>query len=142
MLLKAEEEPLADTQSKRPGRITVVGSVYHQPPEGPPSEVGKPFSVKVSSSEQPYVRRLTVGPDLQPLDCGWLAGGEIARLVVENHEPPGGAAVLLALRDGAVPFMLVRPGSWESFEPVDPDGLRLKAGLGGAARVTITLYPA
>jgi hypothetical protein len=130
---------LADTQPQRPGRITVVGSVYHQPPEGPPSEVGKPFSVKVSSSEQPYVRRLDVGPEWRPLEMGWLEGHAIARVVVENDAPPDGPPVLIA--QGAEPFADVRAGTWDHFRPLNPAGLRL-ATTEGAARVTITLYPA
>jgi len=71
-------------------RLTVVESVYYQPPHGigevtPPMETR--FSRPIESDESPYRRvSVTIGSEWTKLDCGWLEDLPCGHLVIQNME--------------------------------------------------------
>lgn len=67
------------------GRLTVVEMVYVQTPNAGPVAVESRYGVWIESDEQPYTRRLTVGPEWQPLDLGWLRDVPIALIHLSNE---------------------------------------------------------
>src|SRR6516165_2146294 len=68
------------------GRVTVVEIVHFISPGAAPISVESRFVRKLSTDEQPYVRRMTVDEKWQKLDLGWLKGSRPSMLVIENHE--------------------------------------------------------
>jgi len=67
-------------------RITVVDSVYWSTEDGQPVQISSRFSRPLESEEQPYIRRITVGEEWQPLDLGWV--GKVGLLVLANEPTP------------------------------------------------------
>lgn len=131
-------------------RMTVVDSVYFQPPHEEATVTDCRFSCELESDEQPYQRQMKVGETWQPLDRGWLDSA--AMLVVRNDEGrftqeqptredrAKAAAKVVVLAFGDRPAVLVRPGRSARFEPNLLEEITLRCES-GTARVTVTLIP-
>lgn len=123
------------------GRIVVVETVFHQPPDAGPSSTLSRFSRWLESDERPYVRGLRLGPAWQPVEQGWLDRGG-SMLVVANDETEAGRVIEVGLWTGteALPFARLPPGEAVRLPVVDVGLLRLRAS-GAAVRCTQTLFP-
>lgn len=71
-------------QPAKNARIVVTGYVYHQPATEQPFSVNLGFSRQLESDEQPWIRKIKIGEEWQPLDPGWVK--EVALLVLVNDE--------------------------------------------------------
>lgn len=136
-------------------RLTVVETVFHQSPDEGATSSGGNFERELRGGDQVYARRLTVGPEWQKLDTGWL-GGRCSQIHISNEEGKrwdkvptaeerGEAAsriveVGIDVADaggGAAVFALVRSGESCRFEPSDARLLYLRCRRDGAkCRVT------
>jgi hypothetical protein len=67
-------------------RISVVKTVTHTCEGMRPHSVSYPYNRTLRTTEQPYERLITIGPDWEPLDLGWLAGKPIALVTLKNEE--------------------------------------------------------
>ena len=66
---------MSDEQEQpKPARdtLTVVETVYHQPAGEEPTAVSVQYVRPLETQEQPYVRKIRVGEQWQPLDLGWI----------------------------------------------------------------------
>jgi len=77
--------PLGPTS---PDRITVAGSIYHQPAEGEPVQVSLTSERQLKTVEQVFQRRLKVGNTWQPLipERCWLQDEAVGMIIVRNEE--------------------------------------------------------
>jgi len=66
-------------------RLTVVGSVYHQNPGSPPTQIEIQYSRELASHEEPYARRIVVS-SRQLVDFGWLKEEGVGAFVLANLE--------------------------------------------------------
>jgi hypothetical protein len=71
----------------RNGTLTVVETVYHQQLGDQPLPVTTRFVRNLSSQEQPYVRKLTLGPEWVPLDTGWITEASYVIIANEGNGP-------------------------------------------------------
>jgi hypothetical protein len=153
--LKAQGRPCPDDpgiQAFGHSVLTVVCRVYFQQPSAAPLAVESSFSRGVEGEEQPWVRRLSVGKDWQPLDAGWLPLASCLLIlneegrhwaVIPTPEQSQAAAeriVLVAPDDSEVGWK-VRPGESMRAEPSDVKKLRLRCLGEGSARVQIIAIP-
>jgi hypothetical protein len=142
------------------GRLTVVGSIYHQPADGFPSTLlgdAVRFHHELQSDEQPYERHKIAKEQWEPLDCGWVE--KTGMLLIRNDEGhfavnptpeqqnEVGQRVIevvfsssLTLGNPSGECLLVPPGETYSFYPSDATQLRLRCRE-GVARYTICLVP-
>ncbi len=64
-------------------RLTVVGTVYHQVPQGEPDSFESRFVRGLEDEEQPYRRQTKVGEKWEAIDFGWLES--VGYLVIRNE---------------------------------------------------------
>lgn len=151
----AEERPgpEAETFDRRQApraRFGVVETVYWQRTGESPEGKAVRFGRSLTTAEEPYVRRILVGEEWQPLDPGWVEEAALMRL--ENEERGIGAVVEVGLAvaeepltqhdpDQAVhPVLLVPPGEAFRGSPERLGALRLRCRK-GQARCRLTLIP-
>lgn len=60
-------------------RLTTTTDTYHESQDNPPTQISFGFERLLKTDEEVYSRRLVVGEEWVPLDCGWL---EKASLIV------------------------------------------------------------
>lgn len=134
-----------------PARMTVVETVYHADARGPTDLPGLGFSRALSSDEQPYLRRIAVGEEWQPLDVGWVH--HPAHVVVKNHAGEGlqrvptneqraeiaAKVVLLAFSEHDAGAWVIPPG--ESFRGTPSTPRMLIRCMNGEAKVTVLVIP-
>lgn len=159
---KAGGAGLADFRPAEQARLGIVEQIYCYPPGAAPTLIDIREGLWLETDEQPYQRKLKVGPEWQPLDCGWLDGKGVSLLVLVNEEgkhltviPSEQQKAALALRvvevgaqtlygmgdaPGVVLLALLHPGLSLRFWPADAKSLRLRSRA-GEARVTMTLFP-
>lgn len=65
-------------------RIVVVSHVIYQSAGDQPVKIESAHSVPLTTSEQPYLRKTTIGSQWTPLDSGWLNRASL--LVISNEE--------------------------------------------------------
>ena len=128
--------------------------VYHQDNDSQPVGFERQGVIYLESHEQPYVRKLTAGPDWTALDLAWLKEMPIARLMFTNEEGKflvrptpeekkivDGSNLLLGMMEGAgsiqgkrtmhdppvrvIPFGKVRPQDTMFYQPIMADGFKL-----------------
>lgn len=137
-------------------RITVVEQVAYQQEGESPTSIESHFSRWLESTEQPYQRRLTVGPDWLPLDRGWLHQYPRVLFLLRNDGGPPVQRVLsieetrrrdeLTVEIGAcfdsekIPVVQVRSGESCRFELGRSASLYLRCPT-GESRILITLFP-
>lgn len=147
---------LTDFHPAEQARLGIVEQIYCYPPGAAPTLIDLREGLWLETDEQPYQRKLKVGPEWQHLDCGWLEGNGTSLLVLVNEEgkhltvvPSEQQKTALALRvvdvgvfsQGLLATVAVlRPGLSLRFEPADAKALRLRS-RSGEARVTLTLFP-
>lgn len=142
--------------SSHGARIGVVSTIYHQQPDAEPIAVEARFSRWLESSEQPYLRKLTIGEKWTPLDLGWLQGA--GRIFLKNEEGRFAVQPTQEEREATMSRIVelavvepitgnrhfswgkVRPGESLCFEPTDPTSVRLRCQR-GQARVTLLIVP-
>lgn len=135
----------------RPARITVVETVYHQPPDAQPATVAASRfgrALAHGADRRPDSYLMAVGADWTPLDCGRVPDcgllvlvNEEGRFVAVQPTPAERAAAEAKVAEvgvGGVPFALLRPGESCRFEPAAAVELRCRAG---SARVSVHLVP-
>lgn len=136
-------------------RLTVVEVVYHAIPGEDTTSLECRFGRFLGTAEQRYQRRLAVGADWQPLDCGWLDAGA-GMLSLKNDEGKftqvyptdrslSEAAVRvveigLVVGDSVHAFAVVRPRESARFEPSFLPALKIRC-RSGSARCTLTAFP-
>lgn len=135
-------------------RIGCRVQAFHQQPNAPPAVADPAWGRFVESDEQPWVRQLTVGPEWQALDCGWVerAGlmvlqnteGKFPQVIPTEEERAAVAARVVELAYKPCPAFatwVVRPGAAHVGEPGDVKLLRVRC-RSGTARCTLYLFPA
>lgn len=65
--------------------LTVVETIHHQRANKSPVTLTTSYDIPLDTGEQAYSRELTVGPEWQVLDTGWLKLWSL--VVVKNHLP-------------------------------------------------------
>ena len=160
---KPGPDGLTDFRPAEQARLGIVEQIYCYPPGAAPTLIDLREGFWLETDEQPYQRKLKVGTEWQPLDCGWLEGKGVSLLVLVNEEGKhltvvpseqqkaavSGRVVELGVQTmygmgdapGIVPIAPLRPGLSLRFAPADAKALRLRSRA-GEARVTLTLFPA
>lgn len=134
-------------------RLSVIDAVYYQSPQGEPVVTESRFARWLSTTEQPYSRRLLIGEDWTALDTGWLE--QTGMLVLENEGLPPGPEQPSAEERAAAPARILEVaccgmnrGCWiippgESMR-AQPDGnpaqIRVRCRQ-GQTHCKVTLYP-
>jgi hypothetical protein len=144
----ATPQPPTPRQARR-GRLTVVEQLYHQDSAGNATPVTTTFCRHLQSDEQPYSRRITVGPTWQHIDHGWLDKQPIGMLVVANNGKPGdGSNVELGVYVGfsngtpmAQHVAVILPGEALRLQPAYISDLRLRCTGPNPVSCTTTLLP-
>lgn len=148
-------------------RLIVNETVYHQHPIDQGSTVISKFIRILDSDEQPYLRRLMVKEEWQPLDCGWLETASLVRIANEEgkglqvwpteeeklvinsrvvqlglgvDEPPGQRDMRSPPKVGIVPFAAILPGESTRIQFLDLHKIYLRC-IGGQARINLALIP-
>jgi hypothetical protein len=130
-------------------RLVVVEQVHHQEQGAEPTSLDTRYSLELSSEEQPYLRRLSIGEELSRMDFGWTREPVLLvlrheRLVRAVHPSEAERAadearrVVLLVGDRA--FAEVRPGSSLRFEPSAGAELNVRCTQ-GTAKCTIMVVP-
>lgn len=133
-------------------RITVVSTVTHHVSPHQPTSVTVGYARRLESDEQCWQRRMQVGEDRVPLQCGWIEAASM--LIVKNEaerfalnpteeQQAESAARIVEIamdRDESV-FAVVHPDEDARFTPLDPERLYLRCRK-GITTVSITLVPA
>lgn len=136
-------------------RIGVVSLLYHQQPGVDPISIDSRFSRWLESTEQPYLRKITIKEEWTPLDLGWI-GDKVGMLLIKNEEghfqiqpteeqrqEVMARIVELAVESAAgiiVLWGLVRPLESIQFEPSNAQYLRLRCRK-GQAKITLAVMP-
>jgi hypothetical protein len=135
-------------------QLTVVEQVYFQQVGDQPAQFGAQWSRRIATDEQPYQRRMKVGPEWKPIDRGWITNCEL--LLIENNEgrftqtnpsdeerKAAASKVVevgLLMPIGAVmAFARIKPGESCRFQPCDLDFIMIRCRQ--EASITITLIP-
>lgn len=130
-------------------RLVVVEQVHHQERGAQPTSLDTRYAVELSSEEQPYLRRLSVGEELSRMDFGWAR--EPALLVLRHERParsvhPGAEesaadeARRVEVLVGDRAFAVVRPGCSLRLEPSAGAELNVRCTQ-GAAKCTLMVVP-
>ena len=84
----AQLSEVPDAEREQASLLTVVETIYYQPcqPPGDPVAFELAWTRQLATGEQVYRRQAVVGPEWQPLDCGWLAGKPVSLLLLQNEE--------------------------------------------------------
>ena len=129
--------------------LTVVETVYHQPAGEEPTAVSVQFVRPLETQEQPYVRKIKVGEQWQPLDLGWVEQpgmillvndeGKFTQVNPTDEERAEAESKVIAVGNDSGSW-LVYPGSCFRGEaaPFSDVAVRCKSGV---ARATIHVYP-
>ena len=148
----ANSKPALKPQSS--SRFVFVGNAYFQSVDESPQVVELQLSEELASSEQPWSRKLKVGPDWKALDFGWL-DGQVGFLVLQNEEgkrfqtiPTRSERAETMARivevkfeaNGVTAAVLVRPGRFLACEPEGASRVYVRC-RSGEARCTLTAYP-
>lgn len=147
-----------------PARLTILSTVYHQPPEGNPACTESRTSRDLLSDEQPYERHTRVGPEWTPLNTEWVRDpgflairndgtGFRVNPTLTQREEAAAKVVEIGLRVNStgcslcppcgpylVPFARLRPGESLAFDPVDAANVVIRC-MSGTTPVTICAYP-
>lgn len=136
-------------------RLTIVEQVYHQDSDGNATPAGQPYSRLLVSDEQPFVRRLEVGPEWVQLPTGWLTQASVLLLTndgpqkravnptPEEREKDEDCVLWLGLRIRDMPpepFSPLRLSESLRLPPYILSKLFLRCPT-GITKVTITLLP-
>lgn len=145
-------QPPPDTPPDQPDRVTATLQVYYEQYGQQPTHLNLAHSyTQDPSDEEPYTRRLSVGPKWTPLDLGWLDGA--AGLVVLVNNPPtratlptpgevaADAAVVLEYRVGGGGTCRVRRGLFALLDTDDPAAVEVRVQGGPKAHVTVLVLP-
>lgn len=77
--------PEAKDETEPRCRLTVLHTTYYQAPGQEPTSVECNYGDWLQTDEQPYSRRITVGPDWVPVDLGWIR--DPGYVVITNEAP-------------------------------------------------------
>ena len=139
---------------QRRDQLTVVESVYHQPAGEPARQFTSRFSRPLEGDEQCYERRVTVGEEWMPIDCGWAGLPAMLMLVNGAQTVPGvnptaeerAAVSEQVLEVGCLyrsqynPIILILPGESCRFQPADVESFRVRCRSGNT-KMTIRAIP-
>jgi hypothetical protein len=125
-----------------PARLTIVGNIYHEPPEDEAGGVELRFTVALASTERRYTRKVTLGPDWAQIDLGWL-GPAVGFLVLQNDgdAKKGDGTIELGGEQGSSTWA-APPGECFFGRSTDVARLRVRAISGRRAVMILTLFPA
>jgi hypothetical protein len=130
-------------------RLTGIVTYHHQHPGADVFTMDIRFSDALETTEQPYHRRMTIGPVWIPVDLGWIETPSV--LIVKNNaghyernpsaeQKEEDAAKIVELRfEGSKPW-LIRPGRPFVGEPSETAGLHLRCQH-GTVEVTVVAIP-
>ena len=137
-------------------RLTVVETLYHQAGYDEPESFVLSYERDLTTNEQVYDRRGSVGEEWQDLRFGWLTDENIncSLLRIVNHEgqqfqtiptPEELAEVMgrvleFCYAGGEETPFLVRPKESTKLSPSTLKGLRIRCRK-GTARYTVTAFP-
>lgn len=137
-----------------PDRLTIVSNIYHEHGADEPFSLPINKSVLLKYSEQPYHRKVKVGPEWQSLDLGgWFPVEQIGTILLENLGPGTPQVVLekSAQDDRERHYLEVRfsdeydqaddtipNGLFAIYRPLDPSSLQVRSPA-GPARYRITV---
>lgn len=134
-------------------KLTIVESIYHQPFGEQPTQVENRFEQILSSSEQPYQRKLKATEEWQQLDFGWLESvgmilivnteGKFLQLQPTEEEKEETAKKVLELcyRISVCPFgWSILPGASFRGQPNDPTTLHIRS-QSGVTRFMLYAWP-
>jgi len=88
-------------------RLTVVDNLYYQVPGDEPEHFQATFSRTLESDEQPYTRKISVGPEWRLLDFGWI--DEPGLFILDNRGLPRMQFIQEKQPDPESLAVLVRP---------------------------------
>jgi hypothetical protein len=134
--------------------VVTIETVYHQIAGEQPMSVEVRSRRTLNTDEQPYQRKLTVGPEWQKLDTGWIVNPSV--LVVSNEEgtriftnPTEDQRTELAAKEvrvgikmggSVVAISRIPPGESVRNIPVEAGNLWIRC-CHGSARVIVTAFP-
>jgi hypothetical protein len=139
--------PLADAD-----RCTANINVYHEQHKLQPTHATAAFSSMLSQGgEAAYTRRVQVGEEWLPLDCGWLRDDAGAVLLTNQTREDGDRvptdaqreavdAAVVEVCSGGTPWKLPPRGGFVFGIPVDVSMLRLRC-VCGVATVGVHVCP-
>lgn len=133
-------------------QLTVVETVYHLASGEEPTAAEVRFVRELETVEQPYVRKLVIGEEWQPLDFGWVK--DIGMFVLRNDEGAGLQTMPTDEERAAIMAKVLELGTaaWDNCRwlifPQDAfratpkviEGLVVRC-LSGKAKATIYVYP-
>jgi hypothetical protein len=131
-------------------RLTVTEGIYHMGHDVPTSGTYATFSRQLEGNDQPYIRRLTVGRDWQPVDFGWI-GERVGMLSISNEEgkflqrnpteeeKKALAAMVIEVTVSGDADWLILPGETMRGTPAKKN-IRVRC-QGGDAKVVVTVIP-
>jgi hypothetical protein len=76
--------PPSDPVLSNADRITAQFHCHHEHLGSPPVSCGGNFASMLETCEQPYVRRVKLGENWEPLDTGWLARKPVSLICLRN----------------------------------------------------------
>lgn|SRR3990167_2004418 len=147
---KAPESKKSPSPASK-ARLSVVETVYHQVLGEQPTHISSRYCHNLSTNEQPYIRRVTVGSSWEKLDTGWLKD-RVSWIHIQNEEGRNptvnpteeqrkeleSLSILISLE--YVSFARISPRESLRFQPSSPSELFIRCES-SSARCTITAYP-
>jgi hypothetical protein len=112
-------------------RLVATGHVVHQRPGFPGKLFGKAFTRVLQSDQQPYERELTVVPEWQPLDVGWIT--DCSMLMLENRGKELVEVCVRARKTMLTPLepdLLLPPDEYIRVTPADASRWHLRSTAG------------
>jgi hypothetical protein len=131
-------DPITTPAKSLASRLVVIERVYHQRPGQQPITTQSRFSRTLESSEQQYVREVTVTEEWTPIDTGWIKSAGMLHL--SNDERDAAKVVQVTVQGSNIPAWLVIPGESLRGMPADAGRLMVRCQR-GTARCTLTLIP-
>lgn len=136
-----------------PSSLSAVFMIYHQQSGESPTAVDGRWSRGMEGDEQPYSRKVVLGEDWQPIDCGWCKDGA-GYVVIENLEGKNLQAqptpeerraiservVEIGFGENPAACLFVLPGESHPLSPTDASEIVLRCRK-GKAKATVTVYP-
>lgn len=118
-------------------RIVVVETVYHQLTGGQPTSAESRYVRQLMTSEQPYIRDLTLVTEWVPLDHGWLSQASLSLL-----KNTGQTNIELWFGDGRpdAAHVILPPGESCRVQIVDLTKVQIRSASDNG-RATIIHYP-
>ena len=137
----AREEIIDDAPKIiRNDRLTIKLDGVHESVDGDPTPIASCFDVLLESKEQVWVRRINLGTEWIPLDCGWISSASLVFIQNKSDSKDHSLRSIFVGFGDRTGRIIIQPGRFLSFTPIALDDVVLSA-MQPDTKVSIIVVP-